>query len=66
MEALWEAALLVHGKTGNQYNFQFSYLDTTNRRKMRDFMDWIPDGVIGYCTFNEWQSVYANCSYMES
>jgi hypothetical protein len=34
------------GKTGSQYNFEFSYLDTTNRRKMRDFMDWIPNGVL--------------------
>ena len=33
-------------KTGNQYNFEFSYLDTINRRKMRDFMDWIPDGLL--------------------
>jgi hypothetical protein len=37
---------LCNGKIGNQYNFQFSYLDTTNRRKMRDFMDWIPNGVL--------------------
>jgi hypothetical protein len=28
-----------------QYNFEFSYKDTANRRKMRDFMDWIPKGV---------------------
>lgn len=33
-------------KQGNQYNFQFSYLDTANRRKMRDFMDWVPKGVL--------------------
>jgi hypothetical protein len=33
-------------KQGNQYNFQFSYLDNANRRKMRDFMDWIPNGVL--------------------
>src|SRR5678815_3717184 len=33
-------------KTGNYYNFQFSYLDTVNRRKMRDFMDWIPNGLL--------------------
>ncbi len=33
-------------KTGNQYNFEFSYLDTAARRKMRDFMDWIPNGVL--------------------
>ena len=33
-------------KQGNQYNFEFSYSDTTNRRKMRDFMDWIPNGLL--------------------
>ncbi len=33
-------------KTGNSYNFEFSYLDTTSRRKMRDFMDWIPNGLL--------------------
>ncbi|MEO8712369.1 MAG: C25 family cysteine peptidase, partial [Parafilimonas sp.] len=31
---------------GNQYNFEFSYLDTTSRRQMRDFMDWIPNGLL--------------------
>ncbi|MEP6845084.1 MAG: C25 family cysteine peptidase, partial [Panacibacter sp.] len=39
------------GKTGTEYNFDFSYLDSTagnpsGRRLMRDFMDWIPDGAI--------------------
>jgi hypothetical protein len=33
-------------KQGKDYNFEFSYQDTTNRRKMRDFMDWIPDGLL--------------------
>jgi hypothetical protein len=33
-------------KAGTQYNFEFSYLDTTGRRKMRDFMDWVPSGYI--------------------
>ena len=33
-------------KLGAAYNFEFSYLDTTGRRKMRDFMDWVPDGYI--------------------
>lgn len=33
-------------KQGNQYNFEFSYKDTTGRRRMRDFMDWIPNGVL--------------------
>jgi hypothetical protein len=31
---------------GNQYNFEFSYLDTVSRRQMRDFMDWIPNGLL--------------------
>ena len=33
-------------KQGSEYNFEFSYLDTVGRRKMRDFMDWIPDGLL--------------------
>lgn len=33
-------------KAGTQYNFEFSYRDTSGRRKMRDFMDWIPNGYI--------------------
>ncbi len=32
--------------TGSKYNFEFSYLDTTGRRKMRDFMDWVSNGFI--------------------
>ncbi|CAN5417522.1 hypothetical protein BH10BAC2_BH10BAC2_18210 [soil metagenome] len=42
----------IGGKTGTQYNFEFSYLDSTapgtplGRRLMRDFMDWVPDGAI--------------------
>lgn len=31
---------------GSQYNFEFSYLDTSGRRKMRDFINWIPSGVL--------------------
>lgn len=31
-------------KTTTQFNFEFSYLDTTGRRRMRDFLDWIPSG----------------------
>ncbi len=33
-------------QVGNQYNFEFSYQDTASRRKMRDFMDWIPNGLL--------------------
>ncbi|WP_153796461.1 C25 family cysteine peptidase [Foetidibacter luteolus] len=33
-------------KTGAQYNFEFSYMDTASRRRMRDFMDWIPSGYL--------------------
>lgn len=32
--------------SGTQYNFEFHYYDTTSRRKMRDFMDWVPNGYI--------------------
>lgn len=32
------------GKSGTETNFEFSYKDTTGRRKMRDFMDWVPNG----------------------
>lgn len=35
-----------------QYNFEFSYLDTTGRRKMRDFMDWIPAKAYVVIRFN--------------
>ena len=30
--------------TKREYSFEFSYLDSTRRRKMRDFLDWIPSG----------------------
>lgn len=30
--------------TSRKYNFEFSYLDTADRRKMIDFMDWVPAG----------------------
>lgn len=33
-------------KKGNEYNFEFHYWDTSSRRKMRDFMDWIPNGLL--------------------
>ena len=44
---------------GVQKNFEFSYMDTTSRRKIRDFMDWIPAGtyvtarLIIYGPFND-------------
>jgi len=31
---------------GRQFNFEFGYWDTTGRRRLRDFMDWIPNGYI--------------------
>lgn len=34
------------GKNGRQYNFEFSMMDTTSRRLMASFMDWIPDNYI--------------------
>ena len=30
--------------TTRQFNFEFSYMDTTGRRQMRDFLDWVPAG----------------------
>ncbi|MCE3283270.1 MAG: hypothetical protein K0Q66_2007, partial [Chitinophagaceae bacterium] len=29
-----------------RHNFEFSYMDTIGRRKIRDFLDWVPDNVI--------------------
>ncbi len=34
--------LIVRG--GRQYNFEFSYMDTTERKKIMNFMDSIPSG----------------------
>ena len=31
---------------GVEKNFEFGYMDTASRRKIRDFMDWIPNSVI--------------------
>ncbi len=31
---------------GSAYNFEFSYLDVANRNKIRDFMNWIPNGAV--------------------
>ncbi|MEJ7684700.1 MAG: CARDB domain-containing protein [Segetibacter sp.] len=31
-------------KVRREFNFEFSYMDTTGRRQMRDFLDWIPPG----------------------
>jgi len=30
------------GKAGRQYNFEFSMMDTMNRKLLANFMDWIP------------------------
>jgi hypothetical protein len=32
------------GRALREFNFEFSYMDTAGRRKMRDFIDWIPSG----------------------
>lgn len=29
-----------------QFNFEFSIMDTTSRRKIRDFLDWVPSGSV--------------------
>ncbi len=31
---------------GREYNFEYSFLDTVGRRRMRDFMDWVPSGAV--------------------
>ena len=31
---------------GVEKNFEFGYMDTASRRKIRDFLDWIPTGII--------------------
>jgi hypothetical protein len=31
-------------KPKREFNFEYSYLDTTGRRLMRDFLDWVPSG----------------------
>ncbi len=33
-------------KKGKDYNFEFHYSDSSDRRKMRDFMDWVPNGLL--------------------
>ena len=43
------AASCAHA--GVEHNFEFSYQDTASRRKMRDFMDWIPKGAIVVARF---------------
>jgi len=40
------SAAVCAGRTGAEYNFEFSYLDTANRRRMRNFLDWVPAGAI--------------------
>jgi len=40
------AAMCDTRHIGVEHNFEFSYMDTTGRRKMRDFMDWIPNGYL--------------------
>jgi hypothetical protein len=32
--------------SGRQWNFEFSYMDATNRKKMMDFMDSLPNGAV--------------------
>ena len=46
MEDLWVAGFPVMMALNRERRptLNFSYLDTTGRRKMRDFMDWIPAG----------------------
>ncbi len=42
------------------FNFEFQIYDTTGRRKIRDFMDWIPTGTVVVVRFwqeNDWPTV---------
>ncbi|MEI2709655.1 MAG: hypothetical protein V9E96_11665 [Chitinophagaceae bacterium] len=34
------------GKKGRQFNFEFSYNSLADRNRMRDFVNWIPTGVV--------------------
>lgn len=34
------------GGTKREINFEFSYLDSIGRRRMRDFLDWVPSGAV--------------------
>ena len=40
------------GKRGRQFNFEFSYNSLADRNRMRDFINWIPAGVIAMARVN--------------
>jgi hypothetical protein len=40
------------GKQGRQFNFEFHYNSLVDRNKMRDFINWIPTGVIAIARIN--------------
>lgn len=39
-------------KAGREFNFEFAYNTLADRNKMRDFIDWIPNGVIAIARVN--------------
>ncbi|HEY0059594.1 MAG TPA: C25 family cysteine peptidase, partial [Flavisolibacter sp.] len=49
--------------TSRKWNFEYSFMDRTGRKKAMDFMDWIPDGsyvVVRNITGNGQASAFAN------
>lgn len=47
-------------KPGKQFNFEFSYNSLADRNRMRDFINWIPNGVIALARVNLDQPFDAN------
>ena len=47
-------------KGGRQFNFEFTYNTLQGRNQMRDFIDWIPNGVIAIARINLDQPFDAN------
>lgn len=39
-------------KAGRQFNFEFAYNTLADRNRMRDFINWIPNGVIALARVN--------------
>jgi hypothetical protein len=54
------SAAINCNKSGRQFNFEFSYNSLADRNKMRDFINWIPSGVIAVARVNLDQPFDAN------
>lgn len=54
------SAAINCGKRGRQFNFEFGYNSLADRNKMRDFINWIPAGVIAVARLNLDQPFDAN------